>query len=63
MLTLTEMSLIYICVEWFLYGTIFVLCALICNLAEEVHYSLIKDSIPEYSPYIYNAQRKTPDRQ
>ena len=32
-----EIALIDLCIEWFLYGKIFILCAFTCTLVKEVH--------------------------
>ena len=45
-----EPLFISICLEGFLYGKL--VCALIVPLPKKSNYSLVQDSIPEYSPYI-----------
>ena len=39
MITWEELNVLFMCVEWFLYGKISVLCALTCTLAKEVQLS------------------------
>jgi hypothetical protein len=48
-----------ICLEGFFYGKISVLC--VVSLLEVQLF--LQDSIPEYSPFIYNAHQKSPGRQ
>ena len=63
MITSGEELFISLCLEWFLYGKILISALTLVPLLKKSNYSLGQASIPEYSRYIYNAQRKIPGQQ